>query len=174
MSQWKLTNANTSAPIWAPVDIKQAPTRANAIAFYDSGDYDQIGVVSKSNKSLFLNEFGDINMAHTGWVEATYGAGPVVDVQILDSGYGYANGETIIYSVPLSIADQDVMGYANTVITLGVNATGNVISATITEPGSWQGTPYWTEYSGAGQNLNLELKMGGRAGRFTYEVLVAG
>lgn len=173
MSQWGNTYANTSVPIWAPTALKQAPTRLNANAMYDT-----LQPLSNSIVDAFAITTTDTDSsdryAHTGQVLETIGAGPVISVNIIDGGYGYANGQTVLFNKFNSTPDR---GLSNTVITLTTNPAGNVVSATVTTPGMWTSHPVdegsGGTYTGGGSGLTLSLNFGGRFGRRTYETLVA-
>lgn len=107
---------------------------------------------------------------HTGWNLRIAGTGSVANVTITDGGTGYSNSDLIEVSG----------GTVNAAGSLVTNSTGGITSVTITSAGEGfvsAGTVAVTNSTAgasAGANALFTVNLGGRAGRVSYETLVAG
>jgi len=78
MSLWNNTDANTSAPIFAPMYVQQAPTQENVDNLYGNTTVDVI--VAGETVGLFGVDTNEVSAvgnaaAHAGWVIRTTGSG---------------------------------------------------------------------------------------------------
>jgi hypothetical protein len=107
---------------------------------------------------------------HTGWNLRVAGTGGVSSVDISLGGDGYSNTDLVEVSG----------GTVNAAGTIVTNATGGITSVTITSQGEGfvsAGTVTVTNSTAgasAGSNAAFTVNLGGRAGRVSYETLVAG
>lgn len=101
-----------------------------------------------------------------GWVKRTVGTGPVRSITINAGGTGYSNADTIRVSG----------GTVNAAANLTTNSTGGIISTSITNFGlgfSNVATSTLAITTSGGSTANLTPILGGRAGRISFESLVA-
>lgn len=102
-------------------------------------------------------------VAHSGWVLQTVGTGPVTELTIVDAGEGYSNGFLRFTG--------DGSG-ANASFT--VNEDGNVTSVVINSGGSGYSSAPTIIVPGTNTAIaSVTATVGGRAGRRSYETLVA-
>lgn len=78
MSLWNNTDANTSAPIFAPMYVQQAPTQENVDNLYGNTTVDVI--VAGETVGLFGVDTNEVSAvgnaaAHAGWILRTTGSG---------------------------------------------------------------------------------------------------
>jgi hypothetical protein len=171
MSLWNNSDANTSAPIFAPMYVQQAPTQENVDNLYGNTTVDVI--VSGKTVGLFGVDTAEDdaagtshNSTHAGWVLRTVGsggrAGRVTEETLIAMGSmtGDASDDTTYPDALLSITTQP----GNKSITAGNSATFTVVidaappSAVLSylwqvnTGASWvpaaNGTPANTTYSG--------------------------
>jgi hypothetical protein len=121
---------------------------------------------------------------HAGWVSQKIGTGPVASISITSGGTGInADGYLLIsdnsylgqgagFNASFSIANSQ-----NTLQTYSTNSAWNVInSITIVNGGSGFSNVAALNVRTNGSNTtwpNLSITLGGRAGRFNYETIVA-
>ena len=122
--------------------------------------------------------------AHAGWVSQKIGTGPVASIGITSGGTGInADGYLLItdssylgqgagFNASFTIANSQ-----NTLQTYSTNSAWNVInSITIVDGGSGFSNVAALNVRTNGSNTtwpNLSITLGGRAGRFSYETIVA-
>lgn len=125
------------------------------------------------------NTLGDgPKVAHSGWVLQTVGTGPLVSIAIANAGTGINSAGFLIVSggggananVSYAIANSQ-----NTLQTFSTNPTWNVVaSVTIRSPGDGFTSAPTITYNGANTiRPQFTATVGGRAGRRSYETLVA-
>lgn len=120
--------------------------------------------VSVSELANTTGESKKIN--HAGWQLRTAFTGPVSSYSIVDGGTGYANTDTISVSG----------GTTNATATIVTDVDGVITSVVPVLPG--EGFPNVASANvaittSAGTGADVEVTLGGRAGRVQYETLVA-
>ena len=165
---WTMTDANTGVPIFAPVALELAPTRANANVMYANANVAQalsaaVGVYGVDTQEASNTQVtpAATKMAHAGWVQRTAGMGPVLTISANAGSYGtnsfvtFSGGGT---------------GNTSANATVSVATNGLIQSVTLNSGGLYITTPTARPVSG---NAAFTLTMGGRANRTQYETLVA-
>lgn len=112
-------------------------------------------------------EVGVMNkkIAHAGWVQRRRGKGPLVDLTRVAGGTGYNNADTISIQAATGV---------NATATLTTNSTGGIATITVTNVGGlFYGSETVTITTSGGSAANLVPTFGGRAGRTTFETMVA-
>jgi hypothetical protein len=118
------------------------------------------------------NTAGERNaVCHAGWNIRRAGTGPVRSITVSAGGVGYNNTDIINISG----------GQVNAAATPVTNSTGSIVSVIVTTPGTGFANvssatiaiTNSTAGASAGSNATLVPVMGGRAGRVTYESIVA-
>lgn len=117
-------------------------------------------------------------VAHSGWVKQTVGTGPVATVTITSGGTGInasgflsiSGGGGANANISYAIANSQ-----NTLQSFSTNSAWNVVnSVTITNPGDGFTSVPTVVYNGANTTRpTFSVTVGGRAGRRSYETLVA-
>lgn len=117
-------------------------------------------------------------VAHSGWVKQTVGTGPVATVTITSGGTGInasgflsiSGGGGANANISYAIANSQ-----NTLQSFSSNPAWNVVnSVTITNPGDGFTSAPTVVYNGANTTRpTFSVTVGGRAGRRSYETLVA-
>lgn len=179
MSQWgKVDNAANSVN-YAAEGFKagsgKAAIAANNTAMYNNTTpsafvpnmvVGQIGI----SPSEIANTSSDMSKAtHAGWNIAKIGTGPVKTLTITAGGLGYSNTDKLVVSG----------GTTNAQFSLTTNSTGGIISTAPVTVGAGftnSTTVAVANSSGgatSGANATFTVTLGGRAGRITYETLVA-
>lgn len=102
-------------------------------------------------------------VAHSGWVKQTIGTGPVTALTISNAGGGYSNG----YLAFSGGSGSGANGY------IRVNALGNVTSVVLSTKGSGYTSAPSVALPAGGTGGSVTATVGGRAGRRSYETLVA-
>jgi hypothetical protein len=181
MPLWGKANAKASAPKFAIIEsqVANGPSRGNNTAFNNvsSGVFhpgQAIGVFGANSADIASrNTAGNTkNINHTGWHVVRQGTGPVKTFTVSVGGTGYANTDLIRVSG----------GTTNATGTLTTNATGGIVSATVTGGGkgflnvanTTVAVTNSTAGASAGSGATIVPVLGGRAGRVYYECLVAG
>jgi hypothetical protein len=104
------------------------------------------------------------SVTHAGWVKRTVGTGGVSSITITNAGGGYSNG-WIVFSGG---------GGVNANASFTVNGSGNITSIIVRDPGhSYNTAPTAIANTSNSVAATLTVVLGGRAGRKTYETLVA-
>lgn len=150
-------------PLWGKVN------QANNAPKFSSDDKGRTGV-SQFDQTVFGVDDATIPAlnggTHTGWLRRVPGTGPLTSVTITAGGTGYANTDTFVIAST---------GGVNATGTIGTNANGVITSTVITNAGSGlKGAETLVITTSAGTGADLDPVFGGRAGRLTNEVLVAG
>lgn len=175
MALWGNKDQANNSPAYATASVNLAPTAVNANTLFNNttlGAFNNNGIAM--NKAV--GQFGvDVSeaantategtkVAHAGWNLRTVGAGPLASITVAAAGAGYANSDTFV-----------IAGSTNATGNLVTNATGNVVSYSLTSGGGvfTSATPTVTITTAAGTNASLTATAGGRAGRVSYETLVA-
>lgn len=187
MSQWGNTDDAANSVLWATTQVNLTANSTNQTNLYGNttvgawlnnnvpmkeaiGQYG-VDVVETSNSA---SEFDAVT--HAGWVLKTTGTGPVTGVTVVSGGAGYSNTDTLSITV-------SGVSTVNSTGTLTTNSTGGITAITITNGGAgYVATTLSnssfviansTGGSTAGAAANLVAAVGGRAGRASYETLVA-
>lgn len=172
MSLWNNTDANTSAPIFAPMYVQQAPTQENVDNLYGNTTVDVI--VAGETVGLFGVDTNEVSAvgnaaAHAGWILRTTGsggrAGRVQEETLIAMGSlsGDASDDATYPDARLSITTQPANrsiiagGGNNAVFTVVIDAAppSAVLAYAweVNTGASWvaaaNGTPANTTYSGA-------------------------
>lgn len=179
MSQWGATDNAANSVSWAPALVNKTANSANKTAIYANTTMGafvsgmtvgQVGIdaVEAANTSSETSY-----SAHAGWNLRKVGTGSIVNIAIAAGGTGYANTDLIRIAATGT-------GSVNATGTVATNATGGIVTVAITNPGagfvSVNPTVTITNATGgatAGSTANLVATAGGRAGRISYETLVA-
>jgi hypothetical protein len=156
MALWSNSDANTSAPKFAP---------AGGIGIASNGDTlfgnTQVGVfgVDTTEQRVAANKKG----AHAGWVLRQVGTGPVATI----------TANTGAYSPDGNVYLTFTGGGANTSANAQIvtNGSKQILSITVADGGRYQTTP--TIGAVANSNAVFTIVMGGRANRVSAETLVA-
>lgn len=78
MSLWKNTDANTSAPIYSPMQVNLAPTQTNVDVIYENTTQD-VAIVGRADGVFGVDNSETIaqgnGTTHAGWVLRTAGSG---------------------------------------------------------------------------------------------------
>lgn len=151
MAQWGKTDVVADAPTY----VTNATSGASGQVEYTQG---KVLGISPAEAALLDGP------ASPGWVRIINGTGPLASIAITAGGSGYTNADTFTVTS---------VGGVNATGTIAV--TGGVItSLTITNTGSkFVGNETVTITTVAGISAVLTPKFSGRAGRKSYETLVA-
>lgn len=146
-------------------------------AFISGAEIGVFGVSATEQANNNLNASKEVG-AHAGWNLRTGGTGPIVSVAANATLTGYNNNDVIVVRSPAT-------GGANARITYTTNSTGGSLVFTIANAGSGfdlvtiptsnLSITNATGGSAAGNTTvtNIVVTAGGRAGRVSYETLVA-
>lgn len=174
MAQWGNTDDAANSVLWAVSQLNKPANTANQTALYGNttmGAFEakevngQFGV----DTTEAANTSSDFKkVAHAGWNLKTTGTGSLTALTIVAGGTGYANTDTITVAATGT-------GSVNATATLTTNSTGGITAVTITNTGIGFTTaaPAVTITTSAGTSANVVATAGGRAGRVSYETLVA-
>ena len=168
MSGWGNTNSAASAPSYKIL----ATNKANGQSLYQNVTVGAFG----SNE---VEQLLDVNAANTallpggqtaGWNLVKYGTGPVTNITITTGGSAYSN--TTDYVTFVQSSNASITASANLV----TNATGGITGITnlVTTSGFTNtSTTTTTIHTTGGTGGAVVPVLSGRAGRTTYECLVA-
>lgn len=141
--------------LWGKLDNatgNQKPKFANTSSTYG------VSVTERANTT------GDgKRVAHSGWVKQTIGTGPVIALTIANAGGSYSNGY-------LTFTGGGGTGANGSIL---VNANGNVTSVILNSKGSGYTSAPSVALPAGGTGGSITATVGGRAGRRSYETLVA-
>lgn len=168
MAQWGNTDDAANSVLWAVSQLNKPANTTNQTALYGNttmGAFEakevngQYGANTAEATSLHCN---------AGWNLKTTGTGSLTALTIVAGGTGYANTDTIRVTATGT-------GSVNATATLTTNSTGGITAVTITNTGVGFTTanPTVTITTSAGTSANVVATAGGRAGRVSYETLVA-
>lgn len=175
MALWGKNDAASNAVFSVPAQLNKTANAANRTALY--GNTTVGAFVTKTAKGQVAVDGAEIKVAgsgkaaaHTGWHLRTVGTGPLESLVITAGGSGYNNTDTITISG----------GSANGSATMTTNATGGIITVTITANGADYAlknpTVSIANSTGgvsAGTGATLTATAGRRAGRVHMECLAA-
>jgi hypothetical protein len=103
-------------------------------------------------------------IAAPGWVRRTVGTGAVASITITSGGTLYANADTITVSG----------GATNAAANVVTNGNGVITAVNVTNPGSgFTSAPTIAVTTSTGSNATFAAVLNGRAGRVSWETLVA-
>lgn len=173
MPQWGGTDNAANSVFWAADQLNVRANTANKTALYGNTTMGAfVGKQVVSQEGLKTSDL-PAGSAHAGWALKKVGTGSIVSITISAGGSGYANTDLINVAVTGT-------GSVNASATVSTNATGGITSVTITNAGSGfitvNPTVTVTNATGGstgGSSATLVATAGGRAGRTTYETLVA-
>lgn len=178
MALWGKTDNAAGSTIYAAQQVNRTPNTANRTTLFNNvttGAFQNNGVNSKKAVGQFGVSAAECantqsegkRVTHAGWNLRTRGTGPLGTITVAAAGRTYANSDT--FSVAAGTGGTNATG------NLVTNATGNVVSYSITNGGANfnSATPTVTITTAAGVGASLTATAGGRAGRITYETLVA-
>lgn len=174
MAQWGNTDDAANSVLWAVSQVNKTANSTNQTNLYGNttmgafvggkvtGQYG-IDTTEAANTSADTSK-----VAHAGWNLKTTGTGPLTGLTIVAGGTGYANTDTITVAATGT-------GSVNATATLTTNSTGGITAVSITNHGAGFTTtaPAVTITTSAGTTANVVATAGGRAGRVSYETLVA-
>jgi hypothetical protein len=181
MSLWgNLDNATgNDKPLFANTSNSTSNSTINGTVANTNAYYGNMYGVSATEVAANPNK-----AVHAGWVSQKIGTGPVASISITSGGTGInADGYLLIsdnsylgqgagFNASFSIANSQ-----NTLQTYSTNSAWNVInSITIVNGGSGFSNVAALNVRTNGSNTtwpNLSITLGGRAGRFNYETIVA-
>ena len=127
------------------------------------------------------NTLGDgPKVAHAGWVQQTIGTGPVISIEITNAGSGINAAGFLVVSASQTggvnaNASFTTANSQNTMQSFSTNPAWNVVTGVaINNPGSGYTSAPTVTYVGANTTRpTFVATVGGRAGRRSYETLVA-
>lgn len=168
MVQWGNTDDAANSVLWGVSNHSKEANTVNQTAFFGNTT---VGAFQNGSEEA-VGQFGvDVvemgvtdGPAHAGWVERTEGVGELSEVTVSSGGADFDTGDTIEV-----VADSG----ANAEGTVTIAA--NVITAiTLTDTGGlFKAGPTINITTGAGTGATLVGVVGGKAGRVSYETLVA-
>jgi hypothetical protein len=180
-----IDRANNS-PFFATAQVNLAPTAANANAVFGNttfGVFLNNGVAMKQAVGSFGIDVveagntvsGGTKAAHAGWNLRTEFTGPLSTITVTTVGKLYTNGDIV------TVNPGDGLVSSNATAVIATNASGNIISTSITSVGAGFITTAPTNITVAnstggettGSNAVFTAVAGGRAGRVQLETLVA-
>lgn len=174
MAQWGNTDDAANSVLWAVSQLNKPANTTNQTALYGNttmGAFEAkevngqfgVDVVEAANTSSDFKK-----VAHAGWNLKTTGTGSLTALTIVAGGSGYANTDTITVAATGT-------GSVNATATLTTNSTGGITAVTITNTGIGftSAAPAVTITTSGGTSANIVATAGGRAGRVSYETLVA-
>lgn len=125
--------------------------------------------------TVAAEQASESQIPHAGWNLAIQGTGPVTAVNITAGGTGYANGQVLVFTANTTgQKDTTLPTYVAPTGTVTTNATGGIVSITLTSGGAGMfQAPVVTVNTVSGNSATLVATVGGRAGRIQYETLVA-
>lgn len=178
MALWGKTDNAAGSTIYAAQQVNRTPNAANRTTLFGNtttGAWQNNGVAMKQAVGQFgvsaaeaANTAGEgKRVAHAGWNLRTRGTGPLTAITVAAAGRTYANSDT--FSVAAGTGGTNATGNVVT------NATGNVVSFSVSSWGANFNTaaPTVTITTSTGVGASLTATAGGRAGRTSYETLVA-
>jgi len=174
MPLWGGTDNAANSVTWAAAQLNVAANTANKTALF--GNTTMGAFVSNktvSQEGLKTNEMAGANGSHAGWNLKTTGTGSLTGIAITAGGTTYSNTDLIRVTATGT-------GSVNATATLSTNATGGITAITLTNTGSGfvtvNPTVVVTNATGGatgGSGATLVATAGGRAGRVSFETLVA-
>ena len=161
MSLWGNLDGVTgnSKPKYANTSPTSSKSTINGSAANTVQYYGNVWGVSKTEMAAAA---ANSHPQHAGWVSQKIGTGPVKSLNITAAGSGYSNGYLTFTNGGGTGANASV----------SVNATGAIVSVTLNNGGSGYTSAPTITLSG-GANGSVTTTVGGRAGRISYETLVA-
>lgn len=145
-----------------------APKNINIIASSNASGSDLYGNTTLTGNKINTiigtkSSDEDVASTHRGWILLQTGTGPVVSLSITAGGTGYSNSDTI----------KVTGGTANATANVVTSNTGVIVSTTnLSSPGVFANAAL-TITTSAGTGASISPVLGGRAGRVSYECLVA-
>lgn len=157
MALWKNTDANTSAPKFAPASGYGIASNGDVL-FGNTTSYGTFGVDAAEQGVATKKS------AHAGWVLRKPGTGPVVSISANTGSYSPDGNVYLTFSGG---------GVANTTANAQIvtNGSKQILSITVADGGRYETTP--TIGTVANSNAVFTIVMGGRANRVQNETLVA-
>ena len=178
MALWGKTDSAAESTIFAAAQVNRIANSANRTTLFDNvttNAFQNNGVNMKVAVGQFgvsaaeaANTTGEGKaVAHAGWNLRTRGTGPLTAITVAAAGRTYANTNT--FAITAGTGGTNATGNVVT------NAAGNVISFSVTSWGADFSTvnPTVTITTSTGVGASLTATAGGRAGRTSYETLVA-
>lgn len=174
MSLWNSTDANTGAPKFAV--CSGLGVAANGFELYGNTQVNAfvqgvaLGVFAVSASEAANSVKEGANTTHAGWLVRTEGTGHVDRIEVVSGGAGYTPSE--VGFIEFGSVGSGVGANA----TYFVNATGNVDNVVVNEGGNTYNTRAITANANTTYTTaaSFNVVLGGRAGRITYETIVAG
>tara|TARA_R110000822_G_scaffold88734_3_gene205478 strand:- start:609 stop:1145 length:537 start_codon:yes stop_codon:yes gene_type:complete len=173
MAQWGNTDDAANSVLWAATSFNLNANTGNQTnlfgntttgAFVTGEVVGQFGVDTSEAASLNTT---------AGWNIKTTGTGPVLSLTIGAGGSGYANTDTLKFTASGT-------GTANATGTMTTNTSGGIATVVITDAGAgFTNTAVYATFANstggasAGSSANVAAAIGGRAGRISYNTLVA-
>ena len=186
MSLWGMIDRANNSPFFATAQVNLAPTAANANAVFGNttfGVFLNNGVAMKQAVGSFGIDVveagntvsGGTKAAHAGWNLRTAFTGPLSTITVTTVGKLYTNGDIVTVNPGAGLVS------SNATAVIATNASGNIISTSITSVGAGFITTAPTDITVAnstggattGSNAVFTAVAGGRAGRVQLETLVA-
>lgn len=177
--QWGNTDDAANSVLWATSQVNKTANTTNQTNLY--GNTTTGAFITGTVKGQFgvdtteaANTSSDLKkVAHAGWNLKTTGTGSVLSLTINAGGSGYANTDTLRFTASGT-------GTINATATLSTNSTGGITTVTLTNAGAGlTNTAVYAAFANstggasAGSSANVAATVGGRAGRTSYETLVA-
>lgn len=176
MAQWGNTDDAANSVLWAVSQLNKPANTVNQTALY-------------GNTTVGAFELGEINgqfgantaettansgaLAHAGWQLKTSGTGPIISLTINAGGSGYSNTDVLKFTATGT-------GTVNATGSITTNSTGGITAVAVTAAGAgFKNTVVYATFANstggasAGSTANVAAAVGGRAGRVTWETLVA-
>lgn len=170
MSLWGNNDVASNSASYAPAQYGKAANSVNQTTLYGNTtagaviNGKAVGQFGVSTAEM-ANTAGEAKkVTSAGWVLRESGTGSLESITISAGGTLYANADTI-----------SVTGTTNATATLTTNATGGITTVTLTNAGAGftAVNPTVTITTATGSGATLVATAGGRAGRVSYETLVA-
>jgi len=173
MSLWNTTDANTSAPKYAVAG--GLGVSANGRVLYNNTQVHAfktgvaLGVFGISSGEAQNTTREGANTTHAGWVLRTQHTGGVQRIDVVSGGAGYTPSE--VGFIEFGSVGSGVGANA----TYYVNDTGNVANVVLNNSGNSFNTRAVTANANTtyDEAAVFSVVMGGRAGRITYETILA-
>ena len=167
MAQWGNEDTAADSVTWGVSNYKTPANTANQTAFFENdtvGDFIDgvaVGQFGVTADEIANTSSEDSFAAHAGWNVKTVGTGSLASVEISNGGTGYANDDIVIIG--------DAM------VSIVTDDSGVIVEATIEDAGSGftEVNPEVEIDTETGTDAVLVATAGGRAGRVSYETLVA-
>ena len=171
MALWQSTDANTSAPKFAPSLVKLSNTQDNVnlvfgnvtVSAFVANSVTGVFGVDTTEQSVSASSVTSGHPQHAGWVLRQAGTGPVVSITANTGAYSPDGNVYVTFTNG---------GTSNTTANAQITTNGSklITAITVLEGGQYITTPTVTAVNA---NATFTVTMGGRANRSHTETIVA-